>query len=672
MISLLATAALAFATLFEPISREEAAKGEAVAVTGVVTCVAYWQTNSFVMAAVDDPNGPALYVTGEHPKARSTPISGGSIFVGDRVAVKGVRTPMFFAPGVSATRIERLASDTLPEPPPRRLADFAWGRLDNRRVTLKGVVHEVVSKAPHQSSLRLFTEDGFVDVRIPVPAADVTDLMDAEVSCSGVGMSRFNPRAEFLGVRLEVPSRADIMVLKKPESDPFERELTEITDLLAWTPAGNDGHLRKIVGEVTARSGVGEVYVQQGETGVKVSLAQDELPALGAAVEIVGFPEMIDGMGEIRAARWRLSALPVPTCCPREVMAENLRKIPLQADNTYQNLDCQLVRLCGRLSWVGERDLELEVEGALVRVRMAFDIPSWIVDETACRPRVSVTGVLRLNLESRGAEGRRMEIAHAELIARGPEDLVLVPDAVWRRAHLALWWQRALNASFLVVFVLVAVIGVLLFKSRQRRHEAALLAADRKRMAGDLHDTIEQHLAGAKILLTTALGVPDGMKPAAESAVTVAAEVLLEAKRQIRDVILNLRNEELMQKPLDALIRSVADAVNRQGTARVRVMLRGAPPDLHAGAKTDLVAIVQQAITNAITHGKAKNVVIVSDPGSSLRIANDGIPFDPGTALGPDAGHFGLSSMRERAKRSGFSFTIGTDGKWTVVRLERS
>ena len=213
-------------------------------------------------------------------------------------------------------------------------------------------------------------------------------------------------------------------------------------------------------------------------------------------------------------------------------------------------------------------------------------------------------------------------------------------------------------------------------------------------MAGELHDTIEQHLAGAKILLTTALKIPDGMKGEAESAVTVAADVLMEAKRQIRDVIMNLRNEELMQKPIGELLRAVAESVNRQGVTRVRTVLRALPEKLSAGEKTDLVAIVQQAITNAVKHGRAKNVAIAADPEGPgplaatqrtgplaapnpacgrgrvlVRVANDGDPFDPATALGPDAGHFGLSSMRERAKRSGFGFSIGVEGKWTVVRI---
>ena len=68
----LAAAANAACAAFVPLPREEAAKGREVCVTGVVTCVAHWQKNSFIVADPADPNGPALYATGEHPDDKST------------------------------------------------------------------------------------------------------------------------------------------------------------------------------------------------------------------------------------------------------------------------------------------------------------------------------------------------------------------------------------------------------------------------------------------------------------------------------------------------------------------------------------------------------------------------------------------------------------------------
>ena len=89
--------------------------------------------------------------------------------------------------------------------------------------------------------------------------------------------------------------------------------------------------------------------------------------------------------------------------------------------------------------------------------------------------------------------------------------------------------------------------------------------------------------------------------------------------------------------------------------------------------------IVREAVTNALKHGKAKNIAIVSDPievshrggqGFALRVLNDGEPFEREKALGPQTGHFGLAGMEERAHKSGFKLSFGMEGRWTCVRLE--
>lgn len=75
----------------------------------------------------------------------------------------------------------------------------------------------------------------------------------------------------------------------------------------------------------------------------------------------------------------------------------------------------------------------------------------------------------------------------------------------------------------------------------------------------------------------------------------------------------------------------MAKDISVRGIARVRVRLRGVPESLNVGAKADLVAIVQQAVTNGIKHGGAKTVVIVCDPvadgrgGFCLRVAGDDV-----------------------------------------------
>jgi len=227
---------------FTPLTRDEAAEGRAVCVTGVVTCVAYWQTNSCVIASVDDPNGFSIYVTGEHPIEKSTPVPDGPLTVGDILEVKGITVPLFFAPGVYARSYVRLGRMALPPAPRHTLADFAQGLLDNRRVRMGGVVTDIRPGGPDQAMVSLATPEGTVDVRVRAPLADLAGLPDAEVDVEGVAMSVYNHRAEYLGMRMELAGPDGIFVTKPAPADPFTARQVPLDSILSWTPHGHDGH----------------------------------------------------------------------------------------------------------------------------------------------------------------------------------------------------------------------------------------------------------------------------------------------------------------------------------------------------------------------------------------------------------------------------------------------
>ena len=90
-------------------------------------------------------------------------------------------------------------------------------------------------------------------------------------------------------------------------------------------------------------------------------------------------------------------------------------------------------------------------------------------------------------------------------------------------------------------------------------------------------------------------------------------------------------------------------------------------------AKGDVMAVVQEAVTNAVRHGKAANVRISCGVGADGRfrvsVLNDGVAFDVASATG-GPGHLGLEGMRERGRRSGFAVSFCDDGEWRGVVVE--
>ncbi|MCR5413201.1 MAG: response regulator, partial [Kiritimatiellae bacterium] len=289
-------------------------------------------------------------------------------------------------------------------------------------------------------------------------------------------------------------------------------------------------------------------------------------------------------------------------------------------------------------------------------------VPGFLEDRLYLGRRIKAEGCVFPLFDSTGrARAHEIEVSSRDSVTiLDPPAEPLIPD--W-----AYWFAgAALTLAFLAS--LVAWI-----RARRRRIALEAVTAERKRMAADLHDTIEQHLACVNLLLGGALN-NDRLPERAVKTLARATEVLANAKLEVRDAVLNLRSDEAQTKSPETALRDMARDVSKGGTVKTRVMLRGLPNRLRQGAYQDLMLIAREAVTNAIKHGKAGTVAIVGDPredgGFVLKVLNDGEKFDAESALGPETGHFGLSGMRERAARNGFGIRMGTFGDWCGVVLE--
>ncbi len=237
------------------------------------------------------------------------------------------------------------------------------------------------------------------------------------------------------------------------------------------------------------------------------------------------------------------------------------------------------------------------------------------------------------------------------------------------------WRNEALVASCTAGALLAIAFFWLWLSVRRDRIASEAIAAERRRMASELHDTVEQHFAAARLLVVGALHVKD-MPEKAAALLRQAAATMANAKLEVRDAVTKLRGADEEGKPLAVSLKEIAQSITKSGAARVLTRLEALPQDLGASAAADIVAITREAATNAVKHGKAKNIAIVADAlktngGFTLRIVNDGEKFDFSGILGPETGHFGISGMRERANRSDLAFAFISHGRWCGIQLSR-
>jgi signal transduction histidine kinase len=130
---------------------------------------------------------------------------------------------------------------------------------------------------------------------------------------------------------------------------------------------------------------------------------------------------------------------------------------------------------------------------------------------------------------------------------------------------------------------------------------------------------------------------------------------MVEARRSVWD----LRCHLLESGDLVSAMRQIVEPLAPSGRSRVVVEIVGKPVRLATAIEMNLLRIGQEAVSNAVKHGHARQISIelnYSPQSVRLSIRDDGTGF---VADQPVAtGHFGLLDMRERAQSMGASLQI--------------
>jgi PAS domain S-box-containing protein len=200
--------------------------------------------------------------------------------------------------------------------------------------------------------------------------------------------------------------------------------------------------------------------------------------------------------------------------------------------------------------------------------------------------------------------------------------------------------------------------------------EASVLA-ERHRLAQELHDTLSQAFTSIKLQLEAAeeaLEVaPEETKVHLARARDLARQSQVEARRTIRA----LRLYALETRALQIALAHLAQENVAGAGIDAKFQVEGAIFSLPAPVESELFRIAQEALTNAVRHAGARNVLLelaYSPTTVRLRVRDDGRGFDPTAVTG---GGFGLQGIRERAARLGGTLTLESKpGQGTEIAVE--
>jgi signal transduction histidine kinase len=181
---------------------------------------------------------------------------------------------------------------------------------------------------------------------------------------------------------------------------------------------------------------------------------------------------------------------------------------------------------------------------------------------------------------------------------------------------------------------------------------------ERRRIGLDLHDDLGQRLSGVALMTKgLQLRLQRLSLPEAEDAGRIH-DLVHQAMNHASDLAHDLATLDLKEKDLGTALDELAAHAREMFGIACRYKVIGAIPPLDPSVTKQLYKVAQEALTNAIKHGKAKRAAITVENQPAelvLTIQNRGLPF-------PDLeGHstgMGLSIMNYRSSLIGASLDI--------------
>jgi signal transduction histidine kinase len=217
---------------------------------------------------------------------------------------------------------------------------------------------------------------------------------------------------------------------------------------------------------------------------------------------------------------------------------------------------------------------------------------------------------------------------------------------------------------------------------RQRAEEALAqkaaeeaVAAERGRLARELHDAVTQTLFSASLIAEALPQLWEMDQQEGRQLLSKLRQLSRGALSEMRALLLELRPAALLDTDLADLLRQLGDAAAGRSGVSVKLTTKG-EGDLPAEVHIALYRIAQEALNNVVKHARASQVDInLSRFGDEsgrverveLSIGDDGGGFDPASVA---ADHLGISIMHERAAAIGATLKVDSEiGRGATVRV---
>ena len=616
--------------------------------------------------------------------------------LGQKVEVGGYLQKGKFAPDFVVQSLVVIGEPGLPEPENVSGSELLSGSYDCHFVELSGIVRAVQpwsALGRDHAIMHLDAKGTRILVLTPGNQLErLSGLVDAVVRVKGITAVAVNESGQVLTAQMRV-THPEFIVVLEPARDASTLPLTPLKGLLGYPVSGAPGHRIRTRGTVTHSQNDKSFQIQDEEHGVRVwTTGKIEPPAVNSFVEVIGFPKpgpvspaLEDGQVRILGSSTALA--PAVMNNARDAFSHEGRVVRVSGRLVETQTDVSPARL---LLKDGSLLFAAEFNGSIPR------------DALPARPGaiITVTGIAEGSLASPQQEEGYLKSRDLLIRLRNLSDVRVVEPAPWW-TPLRLAVALAATGSALVTVMFFA--GLLTRKNkslvvaeaelvsardalakrvetrtdqlhaqlsarRDELSEYSAVTAERNRLARDLHDSLEQTLAGAALRMDAAndllphAGAADS-EPARRQ-IEKAAELLRLSQTQVRRTVWGLRSLALEKHSLAEALRDSVRLLTEDTGIATTLDLYDGDAGLANEQECELLHIAQEAVGNVLKHARATTLEVTllrKDGMIVLTVKDNGHGFDPSIPIENDRPHYGQQDMRERAQLLGASLAVKSE-----------
>jgi signal transduction histidine kinase len=635
------------------LSPDQAALGYPVRIRGVIT---------------DDVPAPdyfvqdstaGIYVGGSHiPVFRH--------ILSDVVEIDGITGPGKFAPVILERTVRVIGHGTLPRARLYTFSELANGQLDSQRVQVRGIVRSasIDRTSWHEVTLAMNVASGNGQFKVRVPIENEQDFsswIDSEILIEGVCGSLFNSQRQLVGVLFYVPRLHFIKVETSVKEVPFAALLRFSSDQTAA------GHRVRVRGVVSYQQLGSALFLQSEGKGLRVVTRQNTRVEAGDELDVMGFPSVGESAPLLEDAVFHRVGHETPPAPVHLDLAEEWERY----DGALVSTEAKVLQHEERSD--GLIDLLLQhQDGTLINATLYAGNSAHRLMSIPFNSELRIRGICLV----RGGGLWDMPESIRLLVRSADEVVVLKAPSWWNLRHTL--ELLGVTAGALLVLMFWTVV----FRRRlhdqidvlRRKLQSGAVLEERNRIARELHDTLEQELAGITLQLDLASDSFQKAPRVAQQALKIARNMTRHSMREARRSVWDLRCHLLENGDLVAAMRQAVGPSVMGTQVKVEIHVEGQPRRLPVPTEMNLLRIGQEAVTNAIKHAHPQHIALNLryDPETvRLRVTDDGCGFSADSVALSGNGHFGLLDMRERAQSLGCDLRVKSEpGSGTCIDVD--